>query len=145
MGHSEQKYFNLHVDGCGYLQRARVITPRKGKAFLAVTVVALTGDATNPDKRFIDCIVRGDQARLLVEQYEDVINHRERSVFVTFRAGDLRAEAYLRERDGNGKKAGEPDATLKGRLLWIGLLKLDGQVVYRAPADASENAETVCA
>lgn len=31
-------YFNLHAEGCGYLNRVRTVTPEKGSPYLACTI-----------------------------------------------------------------------------------------------------------
>ncbi len=40
---SQPSYFNLHVEGVGYLNRVRTVKPKKGQEFLACTVAALRG------------------------------------------------------------------------------------------------------
>ena len=41
-------YFNLHAEGCGYLNRVRTVKPEKGLPYLACTIAAKHGDATSP-------------------------------------------------------------------------------------------------
>ena len=40
---SPSSFFNLHVEGVGYLNRVRTVKPKKGQEFLACTVAALRG------------------------------------------------------------------------------------------------------
>lgn len=142
MSNSDERYFNLHITGCGYLQRARELKPQgRGKRYWAVTVVALVGEAENAERRYIDCIVRGEEALRLVKDHMEAINDRNRSVFVRFCAGDIWADPFIRKNDGRGpdaKKVGEPDAALKGRLIRIDLMKVDKAEVHRA--EKPENA-----
>ncbi len=39
------KYFDLDINGIGYLNRAREVTPENGIPFLSVTIAALRGPA----------------------------------------------------------------------------------------------------
>jgi hypothetical protein len=48
---------------------------------------------------------------------------------VSFRIGDIWTDAFTYEK---GDKKGQPGASLKGRLLFIGWIKVDGQTVYEA-------------
>ena len=36
-------FFDLHVEGVGYLNRVRTVQPKKGQEFLACTVSAMRG------------------------------------------------------------------------------------------------------
>src|SRR3546814_19555695 len=48
---NEKSYFDLHTSGIGYLQRAREVHVRGGRSsqpFLACTLAALVGSATDP-------------------------------------------------------------------------------------------------
>ena len=40
---SPSSFFNLHVEGVGYLNRVRTIKPKKGQEFLDCTVAAMRG------------------------------------------------------------------------------------------------------
>ena len=44
---SENKYFNLHVNGIGYLSNIRQVNGPKGQ-FLTAVINALSGPADNP-------------------------------------------------------------------------------------------------
>lgn len=136
---TEKTHFDLHLNGCGWLNRAREVKPRKGEAFLSVTIVALHGDEGDVQKFPVDCKVVGNKAKELIAAHMDAINTRDSKVFVSFRAGDLYVDTFVYER---GDKAGQTGFMVKGRLLYIGHLKINGEVVYQADDEDRATATT---
>lgn len=142
---SEQSHFNLHVNGVGYLNRVRWVEPRrnagrKGDAFLACSVSALRGNAQNPDYTYLDLRVSGHEAIEMVERLREDVDAR-RKVFISFRVGDIYPHVYERDvKDRKtGQKTGEKEfaSIIKGRLLLINSITIDGENVYRRdPAEA---------
>lgn len=123
------KYFDLHLSGCGYLSRARIVRPKKGHPYWSVSIAACRGEASDKLKTYFDVSVVGEDAFNLIEQYADVINNRDQSVFVRFKVGDIYPETFVY---GEGsKKKGETGVMLKGRLLKLPYLAIDGEEVYR--------------
>ena len=60
-------------------------------------------------------------------------------MLVSFRIGDIWADAFTYEK---GEKKGQAGASLKGRLLYIGWIKVDGNLVYEAkPKNATPSAD----
>lgn len=123
-------YFNLHTTGIGYLNRVREVSVRRGKPFLACTVAALHGATEAVEYTYIDCKVAGSEADRVIRQYLDAIK-TEQKVLVSFRIGDVWVDPFLYEK---GVRQGQPGASLKGRLLFIEWLKINGQLQYKAPA-----------
>lgn len=131
---NESKFFDLHTTGIGYLNRIREITPRKGKPFTCVTVAALHGATDSVEYSYIDCNIVGAEAESLVKRCQQAVEAGKK-VLVSFRIGDIWADAFTYER---GEKKGQAGASLKGRLLFIGWIKVDGKQVYEAkPKNAS--------
>ncbi|MCO7054906.1 STY4534 family ICE replication protein [Pseudomonas juntendi] len=131
-------YFNLHTQGIGYLNRVREVPVRRGQAFMACDIAALHGASDDVEYTRFDCKVAGGEAeRLIREHLEDV--RAERKVLIAFRIGDLWVDPFLYEK---GERKGQPGASLKGRLIFIEWIKVDGQFSYRAPArtDAASGA-----
>jgi hypothetical protein len=60
----------------------------------------------------------------------DAVN-AEKKVLLSFRIGDLWIDPFLYEK---GEKQGQPGASLKGRLLFIDWIKVNGTLDYKAPA-----------
>lgn len=133
---NESQYFDLHTTGIGYLNRIREVKPkgRGAKPFLAVTVAALCGSKEAVEYRYIDCNVVGAEAEKLVRRCTEAVN-AEKKVLVSFRIGDCWADPFTYS---SGPKQGQHGASLKGRLLYIGWIKVEGEFVYEAkPRDAA--------
>lgn len=126
-------YFNLHTQGIGYLNRVREVTVRRGQPFMACDIAALHGAADDVEYTRFDCKVAGGEADRLIRQYMADVQ-AERKVLLGFRIGDLWTDAFIYEK---GERQGQPGASLKGRLIFIDWIKVDGTMVYKAPARAS--------
>lgn len=111
-----QKYFNSTFEFSGYINRARVVTPKKGNPYVAVSLCALSGSVEEPNKTYIDAIVSGAEAQKIVKEIQNTINSKDVSVFGRFRVSDLTLSTYQ-----NAKNETVPIA--KGRLLLITYLK----------------------
>lgn len=133
---NETKFFDLHTTGIGYLNRIREVKPRgKGKPFMAVAVAALRGSTDAVEYSYIDCNVVGAEAEKLVRRCQEAVVAGKK-VLVSFRIGDIWTDAFTYEK---GDKKGQPGASLKGRLLFIGWIKVNGETVYEAkPKDSAE-------
>ena len=133
---SETKFFDLHTTGIGYLNRIREVKPRgKGKPFMAVAIAALHGSADEVEYSYIDCNVVGTDAEKLIRRCQEAVDTGKK-VLAGFRIGDIWADAFTYEK---GDKRGQPGASLKGRLLFISWIKVDGETVYEAkPKDSAD-------
>ncbi|MDR9863427.1 STY4534 family ICE replication protein [Pseudomonas baetica] len=136
---NDVKFFDLHTTGIGYLNRIREVKPRgKGKPFMAVAIAALRGSSDEVEYTYIDCNVVGAEAEKLIRRCQEAVS-AEKKVLVSFRIGDIWADAFTYEK---GDKKGQPGASLKGRLLFIGWIKVDGETVYEAkPREVAPAAE----
>lgn len=134
----EAKFFDLHTTGIGYLNRIREVKPRKGNPFMAVAVAALHGSSDAVEYSYIDCNVVGTEAEKLIRRCQEAVS-AQKKVLVSFRIGDIWADAFTYEK---GEKKGQPGASLKGRLLFIGWIKVDGETVYEAKPRETGTAET---
>lgn len=119
------KYFDLHTSGVGYVSRIREVKPKKGGAFLACKVSALCGASDAVEYRHFDCRVSGAEAEKLVRRCMDAVE-ADKKVLVGFNIGDIYPDLYT-------KADGTPAVMMKGRLLRIDFIKVDGQTVYTAP------------
>lgn len=129
-------YFNLHTQGIGYLNRVREVPVRRGQAFMACDIAALHGASDDVEYTRFDCkVASGETDRLIREHLDDV--RAERKVLIAFRIGDIWVDPFLYEK---GERKGQPGASLKGRLIFIEWIKVDGQFSYRAPARAESSA-----
>ncbi|SMG61023.1 DUF3577 domain-containing protein [Paraburkholderia susongensis] len=137
-----RKYFDLHLRGLGYLSRVRDVTARgngrsKAKPFLACAISAFHGDP-NVENGIVylplDLIVSGEKAKEAVHSVMNDANDPDVKVLVAFRSGDH----YIRTFERTGNRAGETGAVLKGRLLKLFWIKVDGQEVYRDEGDDTD-------
>lgn len=118
--------FDLIIEGVGYLNRVRKVTPKKGPAYLACTVNAMMGKADAVEYVGIDCIVVGSIAKQVVEQLTADVE-AQRKVIIGFRAGDPKPDFY----EYPDRETGEPKSRsgLKARLLQVTFAKVNGSKV----------------
>jgi len=136
---TQQSFFNLFVEGVGYLNRLRTVTPKKGQEFLACTVSALRGSTDDVSYTKFDLKVSGAEAQKIVKLLErDVAD--EKPVLIGFKIGDIYPELFTYE---NGEKKGQPGVCIKGRLLRIKFAKVNGEPVELPPQVS--NTENVAA
>lgn len=144
MSDNTSKYFDLHISGIGYLNRARIVEPKKGAPFLAVDITAIHGDSDAPQKTRFDCRVSGAEAKKVIEQFMPQINDQGRmaadgttlrhKVLAGFRLGDLYTDVFTYDK---GDKKGTTGVSLKARLLLLDWVKVDGKTVYQAKVETS--------
>ena len=127
------KYFDLHTQGIGYLNRIREVTPNEGTPFLSATIAALRGSVDNVQYTHFECRVSGKKAQELVRRLKPDVEDSSK-VLVGFTLSGLYAESFTFK---NGDKAGETGISLKARLLRIAWAKVDGQPFYTAEKDAA--------
>jgi hypothetical protein len=131
------KYFDLHTSGIGYLNRIREVPVRRGNAFMACDIAALHGAEDDVEYTHFDCKVSGGEAERLIRRCQDAVIAGKK-VLLAFRIGDLWIDTFVY---GKGDKAGQPGASLKGRLLYIAWIRIDGQQVYQAAPRSEQSDE----
>lgn len=123
MSNENDKYFDLHTTGIGYLNRVREVTPKEGTPFLAVTVAAIHGSASNVQHTYFECGVYGEQAQKLVRELKPAVEG-DSKVLIGFTLSNLKAESFTFKQ---GDKAGQTGVNLKARLIKIAWVKVDGE------------------
>ena len=118
-------FFDLHVEGVGYLNRVRIVRPKKGQEFLACTISAMRGAAGQVEYTKFDCRVSGAEAKQMVRKLEAEVTAKK-SVIVGFKLGDIYPEVFTYEK---GERKGQQGVSVKGRLLKVKFAKVDGQAV----------------
>jgi hypothetical protein len=133
---NQANFFNLHVSAVGYLNRIRWVevkqAGRRAEPFLACSVAALRGNAEKPDYTYFDLRVSGGEAQEICDKLIDDVK-AQRKVFITCKLGDIFPHQYERDvKDGEGRKTGEKESAclIKGRLLQINTVTVDGERVY---------------
>ena len=122
---SQQSYFNLHVEGVGYLNRVRTVKPKKGQEFLACSISAMRGSSDAVEYTKFDCTVSGADAKKVIRQLESDVN-AERAVIIGFRVADVYPETFTYEK---GINLGQLGVSIKGRLLRVKFAKVNGEAV----------------
>ncbi len=137
---SDSSYFDLHTFGVGYVNRIREVAPkqgRKGDPFLACTIAALNGPRSNVVYRYYDVRVSGKDAQHLIRRCKPACD-AEKKVLIGFCVGDEWTDIFVYP--ANHAKAGKTGVSEKARLLFIGWIKIDGELVYRAKDRSAKEA-----
>ena len=138
---TQPSYFNLLVEGVGYLNRVRTVKPKKGQDFLACSVSAMRGSTTEIGYTKFDCKVSGSGAQKIIKRLESDVA-AEKSVIIGFRIADIYPEMFTFEK---GDKKGQAGVSIKGRLLRVKFVKVDGVSVDLPQQEPVSEAESVAA
>ncbi|HFD13299.1 MAG TPA: DUF3577 domain-containing protein [Crenotrichaceae bacterium] len=132
-----EKYFDLTIDGFGYLNNIREI-PRNNKDNLwCCTIAALRGSVENADYTYFECIAAGEKVVRLLSQIKSNSEAKQR-ILTGFVLGGLRAKPFVFE---SGKHKGQAGAQLNANLIHIKWIKIGGVDIYKAkPKTDSEKA-----
>ncbi|WFN97913.1 STY4534 family ICE replication protein [Edwardsiella ictaluri] len=123
----QSSYFNLHIDGLGYLSNIREINTATG-SFLSCTINALYGSTERPEYTRFDVTVSGQQTSSLIRRCQNAVNE-EKKVLIGFKLSNLTADVFTLTK---GDHAGESRASLKARLIKISFIKVGQNKVYKA-------------
>lgn len=143
---SGSDFFNLHVSGIGYLNRVRWVDLNRGRGgrrtepFLCCGVNALHGSTNDPNRTSFDFKVSGEENIELINSLAEAVDNRQK-VLITFKAGDIYPHMYERNaRDEQGRDTGHKEvaAIIKGRLIRINTVKVNGELVYKRLDSESE-------
>lgn len=140
---AQREYFNLHSSGIGYLNRIRWVDVkgrgRRSEPFLACAISALRGPSDSVEYTYFDVRVSGEEAISLIDNMQETVNSGAK-VIVNFRIGDIYPHLYERAVKVDGRPTGQMETAclLKGRLLLINSISVNGEKVYERPADQSE-------
>ncbi|EGT3611413.1 DUF3577 domain-containing protein [Morganella morganii] len=129
---SENKYFNLHINGIGYLTYIRLVDGPKGQ-FLTAVINALSGPTENPSYVRFDTTVVGDNTVSLIKRCMKSVDE-DKKVLVGFTLSNLASDIFTLSK---GEHAGEQRVSLKARLLNIDWIKVGKEMVYKAEKSQS--------
>ncbi|MBP2170747.1 hypothetical protein J2125_003939 [Erwinia toletana] len=130
---TEQSWFNLNINGIGYVNRIREVTPKRGDPFLCCDIAALEGPSDDVEYLRFDCRVTGKDAQQLIRRCTQACEDK-RKILIQFRLGDLYTDTFVYSK---GDRKGQTGVSLKAHLLFIGLIRIDGEEVYRAERPAA--------
>ncbi|HWR88384.1 MAG TPA: DUF3577 domain-containing protein [Acidiferrobacterales bacterium] len=129
-GNGQAKYFDLHTEGLGYLNRIRVVPVKKGEGYLCCAISALRGAAEEPEYTYFDLKVSGAAAKQAVGRLRTAVDNGQK-VLIGFKAGDTYPEVFTYE---SGPKKGQTGVSTKGRLLKVRWARIEG-VPVELPSD----------
>ena len=138
---AQSVYFNLLVEGVGYLNRVRTVKPKKGQEFLACTVSAMRGSTDDIGYTRFDCKVSGAEAQKIVKLLESDVA-AEKTVIIGFKIADIYPELFTFEK---GEKKGQAGVSIKGRLLRVKFAKVNGEALDLPQPARSSEPESVAA
>lgn len=138
---SQSSFFNLHVEGVGYLNRVRTVKPKKGQEFLACTVSAMRGSTNDLGYTKFDCKVSGAEAQKIIKLLELDVED-EKPVIIGFKIGDIYPELFTFEK---GDRKGQQGVSIKGRLLRVKFAKVNGVAVDLPQSAQVSETESVTA
>ena len=145
------KYFDTILSGIAYLNRLREVKPENGKPYIAVDANLLTGKEGAVKYVLASCTVIGKEAASVLHEHWDRITAADTHTLAQVRIGDSRPDSFMTN-DKTTKHV------IRGRLLRIGFLRLNGEEVFKAeprgnvgatnkpaasPAGGSEESDTV--
>lgn len=125
-------FFDLHANGVGYLNRIRIVKPKKGDEFYACSISAMRGSMDDVEYTKFDLRVSGSDAKEAIKFLESAVNAKK-AVIVGFKLGDFYPEIFTFEK---GEKKGETGIVIKGRLLQVKFAKVDGAPVVLPATNA---------
>jgi len=122
-------YFDFITTCVAYVNRVKQIFPQAGgrvfTPYWTAKLAVLVSKGSDVQYRFIDCTIPAEEAEKLVCLYMAEANNQESKVLAGVRLSDLHAETFT-------KKDGKVVPCLKGRLIKISWLKVNGRMVFRA-------------
>ncbi|PVZ81180.1 hypothetical protein C9426_31790 [Serratia sp. S1B] len=128
---NQASYFNLHIEGLGYLSNIREITTANG-SFLSCVINALHGSTEKPEYTRFDVTVSGKEANDLLRRCQKAVDE-EKKVLLGFKLSNLTADVFTLTK---GDHAGEPRPSLKARLIKVSWIKVGQEMVYKAEKSA---------
>lgn len=131
-----EKYFDLTLEGLGYLNNIREIPRTNKEPLWGCTIAALRGAVENADYTYFECLAAGIEVKRLIKKIKVNADTKQR-ILIGFTLGSLRAKPFFFE---SGQKRGQPGVQLNTNLIHIKWIKIDGVDVYKAKPDNADQA-----
>ncbi|POE07541.1 hypothetical protein BV921_19285 [Pectobacterium odoriferum] len=123
----KSEYFNLLINGLGYVSNIRHVTGTSGP-FLSCVINALSGPADKANYVRFDVTVAGKEATDLIARCQKA-SDEDKKVLIGFTLSNLSAEIFTLK---SGEHAGEQRVSQKARLIKVDWIKVGQQQVYKA-------------
>ncbi len=123
----KSEYFNLLINGLGYVSNIRHVTGTSGQ-FLSCVINALSGPADKANYVRFDVTVAGKEATDLIARCQKA-SDEDQKVLIGFTLSNLSAEIFTLK---SGDHAGEQRVSQKARLIKVDWIKIGQKQVYKA-------------
>ncbi|MEN4912819.1 STY4534 family ICE replication protein [Erwinia amylovora] len=127
-GSQKKEYFNLNVNGIGYLSSIRRVQGPDGE-FTCAVINALTGPTDNASYTRFDVTIAGADTTKLINRCQKAVDEEEK-VLLGFVLSGLKADVFTLQ---SGEHAGESRPSLKARFIKVDFIKKGQEVAYTAP------------
>ncbi len=131
-------YFNLTINGLGYLSNVRQVNAQSG-TFISCVINALSGPSDSPSYVRFDITVAGKEASSLINRCQKAVDE-DKKVLIGFVLSNPSTDIFQLK---NGEHAGESRVSLKARLIKVDWIKIGQEMVYkteRAEPHVAQNA-----
>jgi len=100
---NQTKYYDLHTQGVGYVNRVREVPVKRGEPFWACSISALHGAEDSIEYTNFDCRVAGSEAAKVIKRLNKACEENKK-ILMGFKIGDLYPETFTYK---SGKKEGQ--------------------------------------
>ena len=107
-------YFNLTINGLGYLSNVRQVNAQSG-TFISCVINALSGPSDSPSYVRFDVTVAGKEASSLINRCQKAVDE-DKKVLIGFVLSNPSTDIFQLK---NGEHAGESRVSLKARLIKV--------------------------
>lgn len=131
-------YFNLTINGLGYLSIVRQVNAQSG-TFISCVINALSGPSDSPSYVRFDVTVAGKEASSLINRCQKAVDE-DKKVLIGFVLSNPSTDIFQLK---NGEHAGESRVSLKARLIKVDWIKIGQDMVFkteRAEPQHTQNA-----
>lgn len=131
-------YFNLTINGLGYLSNVRQVNAQSG-TFISCVINALSGPSDSPSYVRFDVTVAGKEASSLINRCQKAVDE-DKKVLIGFVLSNPSTDIFQLK---NGEHAGESRVSLKARLIKVDWIKIGQDMVFkteRADPQQAQNA-----
>lgn len=119
-------YFNLTINGLGYLSNVRQVNAQSG-TFISCVINALSGPSDSPSYVRFDVTVAGKEASSLINRCQKVVDE-DKKVLIGFVLSNPSTDIFQLK---NGEHAGESRVSLKARLIKVDWIKIGQDMVFK--------------
>ena len=130
-------YFNLTINGLGYLSNVRQVNAQSG-TFISCVINALSGPSDSPSYVRFDVTVAGKEASSLINRCQKAVDE-DKKVLIGFVLSNPSTDIFQLK---NGEHAGESRVSLKARLIKVDWIKIGQDMVYKTERAEPQQAQS---